>query len=109
MNPHKLEDWRISVSKLNEEAGKIIHDRDELYKFIADDIKKVFARMNLYPENVNVNSTGKLIEVEFKSLDDIILDPVQLMELHMKFRLSHGIDNRGNWRYVLKFYPFEED
>ena len=33
MNPHKLEDWRLSVSKLNEEAGKIIHDRDELYKF----------------------------------------------------------------------------
>lgn len=109
MNPSKLEDWKNAVTQLNEEAGHIIADRDKLYHSMADEIKRVFGRMSIYPDNVHLSSSAHEIRVEFKAGDNLIIDPVALLELHMKFRLGHSYDRSGNFQYVLTFYPFKDE
>ena len=109
MNQSKLEDWKKSVTELNREASHIIADRDKLYHSMADEIKRIFGRMNIFPENVHLNSSAHEIRVEFKAGDTLIIDPVPLLELHMKFKLGHDYDKRGNFRYVLVFYPFRDE
>ena len=107
MNQSKFEDWKKSVTQLNDEAGKIIHDRDELYKIVADEVRECFSKMDLYPENIHITPSADRIEVEFMAKDDVIIDPVRLNELHMNFRVNYGYDDRGNWRVILIFYPFK--
>jgi len=108
MNISKFEDWKKSVTQLNDEARNIIHDRDELYRFIADEVKLAFEKMDLYPENVHITPSANEVQVEFKAGDNVVIDPNCLVDLHMNFRVSYGYNDRGNWRVILIFYPFKD-
>lgn len=108
MNVEKFKDWQTSVVKLNTEAGKIIQDRDNLYEYLSNEVKSTFGKMGLYPEKVHLSSSAHEIRVEFKSEDDVLINPSILSELHMKFKISYGFDKKGNWRVVLVFYPFKD-
>lgn len=108
MDQTKLEDWKLAVAQLNEDASNLIHSRDELYKVMADDIKGVFAQMDLHPQNVHIESSAHKISVKFQPNDPVIIDPVIISQLNMKFRVTGGYNDSAIWRIVLIFYPFEE-
>lgn len=101
-----MDNWKNTVHALNGEAMKIINDRDDLYKLMADYIRKIFAEMNLYPEDIHINSLGDEIKVKFPPNDEVIIDPNLI---NMKFRVTMGYNDRGNSRIVLVVYPFKED
>lgn len=109
MNLSKFEDWKSSVGDINTKTDKLIQNRDSLYEFMASEVKKSFAKMDLYPQHVHLTPSAHEITVEFYSEDDIIIDPEVLSELHMQFRITYGFDNQGNWRVIIIFYPFMED
>lgn len=103
MNPEQYKSWVEKVTQLNNWVDEIHTARDELYKSVADELKKVFKEYN---PHIHITSDGSIARVTFEEGQKPVI--TSDMELNYPFTIGYELDNWANWIVVLEFRLLED-
>ena len=109
MNFEEFEDWQKSVEDMNRLSSKIDNNRNEIYEWLANEIKQVFEENDLPTRNVNFSTDGSIIQVwlDIDTSDSIRFSKQFLKSIGMPFSVKRVLDSEVRNELFVELYPLE--
>lgn len=111
MNHEFFRKWKDGVNELNKTADEVSVARDEAYKLMSDEIKKIFARNGTVVDKIHFNNDSSVITVELTGdhSKSISFKKSFLIDIGMGFSVNRKITDRGNIILYVELYPLDEE
>ena len=108
MDHKKFADWKQSVEELNQFASKIDSDRNQIYEWLANEIKEIFSWNGFEVRNVNFTKDGSVIQVWVEDASASIKFPMDFIEsISMPFAVKRILNSDCNNELFVELYPLE--
>lgn len=101
-----LDKWKSSVLELNNTSKNVMHQRGEIYSWLASKIKKLFEDNSIDAPKVHINPDGSNIILSWYDEKEVILSSHMMRELDMEFSFTREVSNEGYWIKKIILYPF---
>ena len=105
----KFNEWKSTVSNLNNSADEIISAREEAYKIMADAIKGGFRKSNNPVPRIHFESDASEIVCTWDMGVTPVIPVDLIVSIRMPFSFTKELNIDGEWERKLIFYPFRED
>ena len=110
MNYEWFNKWKNGVKELNKTVAEVSVARDEAYKLMSDEIKKIFARNGTVVDKIHFNNDSSVISVELTGdhSKSISFKKSFLIDIGMGFSVVRTITREGDTKLYVNLHPFEE-
>ena len=111
MNHTWFREWKNGVEELNRAYSEVDKGRDEAYRLMSDEIKKIFARNGTVVDSIHFSSDSSVITVKLtgNTSNCISFKKSFLIDIGMPFAVRRGISDDAEVELYLELYPLEED
>lgn len=111
MNYQWFNEWKNGVNELNRAFSEVDKGRDEAYRLMSDEIKKIFARNGTVVDSIHFSSDSSVITVKLtgNTSNSISFKKSFLIDIGMPFSVRRGLTEEAEVQLFIELYPLEED